>query len=187
MNKLFFITGNNKKFNEVKAVLPFVEQLDIDLPEIQDIDPKNIIRHKLFEAFNHKEGEFIVEDTSLFMDCLNGLPGPLIKWFLATIDNGGLVQLAEKLGNNKAEARTIIGYGKNREEIYFFEGSVFGKIRKAGPDSGFGWDPIFQPDGYEKTFGEMGQEEKNKISMRKIATEKLKDFLELTKQDKILK
>src|SRR3989344_9469910 len=120
--KIFFITGNKKKFDEIKALLPFIEQLNIDLPEIQDIDPHNIIKNKLLEALNHKKGEFIVEDTSLYLDCLNGLPGPLIKWFLATIGNQGLVELAEKLGNDRAEAKTIIGYAKNHEEIYFFEG-----------------------------------------------------------------
>lgn len=176
--KIYFITGNKKKFEEVKAILPFVEQLDIDLPEIQDIAPHKIIRSKLTEALNHKEGEFIVEDTSLYLDCLNGLPGPLIKWFLATIGNEGLVKLADKLGNDRAEAKTIIGYGKSRDEVHFFEGSIKGRIRKAKPGSGFGWDPVFVPDGYEKAFGEMTKEEKNSISMRKIAVTKFKEFLE---------
>ena len=176
--KLFFITGNKKKFDEVKAILPFIEKLDIDLPEIQEMDPKIIIKSKLLEALNHEKGEFIVEDTSLSMECLNGLPGPLIKWFLATIGNMGLVDLAEKFGNDRAEVRTIIGYAKSHEEIYFFEGVGKGKIRKTKPGSGFGWDPVFQPDGYEQTFGEMSFEEKNKISMRTIAATKLKDFLQ---------
>lgn len=176
--KIYFITGNKKKFNEVKTVLSFVEQLDIDLPEIQDIDPHNIIKHKLLEASRHLKGGFIVEDTSLSLDCMNGLPGPLIKWFLATIGNKGLVDLVEKLGNDHAEARTIIGYAKNHEEVYFFEGAVKGRIRKAKSGSGFGWDPVFVPDGYEKAFGEMSSEEKNSISMRRIAANKLKDFVE---------
>mgnify|MGYP001574770121 CR=1 FL=1 len=154
-----------------------VEQLDIDLPEIQDIDAKNIIRVKLMEAFNHQEGEFIVEDTSLYLECLKSLPGPLIKWFLKTIGSEGLFNLAEKLGDNRAEAKTIIGYAKNREELYFFEGLVTGKIVAPIGKSNFGWDPIFQPDGCDKTFAEMTVEEKNKVSMRKFAVEKLKDFL----------
>ncbi|TAN58553.1 non-canonical purine NTP pyrophosphatase [Patescibacteria group bacterium] len=169
---LYFITGNKNKFEEVRAIVGEVERLDIDLPEIQDIDPKNIIRAKLLEALKHREGEFIVEDTSLYLDCLNGLPGPLIKWFIKTIGNIGLADIAEKAGNNKAEAKTIIGYAKSRDEIYFFEGSVLGKIVAPRGDSDFGWDPIFQPDGYDKTFAQMSKEEKNKISMRKIAAEK---------------
>ncbi|KKT57609.1 MAG: Ham1 family protein [Parcubacteria group bacterium GW2011_GWC1_45_13] len=173
---LYFITGNKNKFEEVKAILGDVEQLDIDLPEIQDIDAKNIIRAKLLEALNYKEGKFIVEDTSLYLDCLKSLPGPLIKWFLKTIENNGLANMAEKLGNNRAEAKTIIGYAKNRDEIEFFEGSIFGKIVAQTGVSGFGWDPIFQPDGFDKTFAEMTTEEKNNVSMRKIALEKLKEF-----------
>ena len=88
--ELYFITGNKNKFAEVKAIIPNVKQLDIDLPEIQEIDAKNIIRAKLLEALRHKQVEFIVEDTSLHFDCLNGLSGPLIKWFLKIIENDGL-------------------------------------------------------------------------------------------------
>ena len=176
--KLYFITGNKNKLEEVKSVLPEVEQLDIDLPEIQEIDPKKIIEAKLKEALNHAKGEFIVEDTSLYLDCLNGLPGPLIKWFLKTVGNIGLYNLADRFSNNKAKAVTMIGYARSHEEIYFFEGIVEGKIvSPRGPDS-FGWDPVFIPDGYKKTFAEMGKEEKNKISMRKMAATKLKEFLE---------
>ena len=174
---LYFVTGNKNKLSEVKAIFDNVEQLDIDLPEIQDMDAKNIIRAKLIEALNHKEGEFIVEDTSLYLDCLKGLPGPFIKWFLKAIGNEGLANLAEKLSNSKAEAKTIIGYAKNRDEIEFFEGSIFGKIVVQTGVSGFGWDPIFQPDGFDKTFAEMTAEEKNQVSMRKIAVEGLKEFL----------
>ena len=176
---LYFITGNKNKFSEVKAIIPNVEQLDIDLPEIQDIDAKKIIRAKLLEALNYKQAEFIVEDTSLYLECLNGLPGPLIKWFMKTIGNDGLFNIAEKLGNNKAEAKTIIGYAKNPKEIYYFEGSVKGKIVSPRGKSGFGWDPIFQPEGFSKSFAELTPEEKNKISMRRIALSKLKEFLEV--------
>jgi non-canonical purine NTP pyrophosphatase (RdgB/HAM1 family) len=175
---LYFITGNKNKFAEVSAVLPNVEQLDIDLPEIQDIDAKEIIKAKLLEASNHKQAEFIVEDTSLYFDCLNGLPGPLIKWFMKTIGNDGLFNIVEKLGNVNAEAKTIIGYAKSPDEIYYFEGSIRGKIVSPKGKSGFGWDPIFQPDGYSKSFAEMTQEEKNEISMRKITLYKLKGFIE---------
>ena len=175
---LYFITGNKYKFDEVKSILPEIEQLDVDLPEIQDIDAQNIIRLKLLEALRHHAGEFIVEDTSLYLDCLKGLPGPLIKWFLETIGNKGLASVAEKFGDNKARAITIIGYAKNSENIYFFDGFACGKIVPPAGSSNFGWDPIFQPDGFEKTFAEMTAEEKNTISMRRVAVEKLKSFLD---------
>ena len=160
---IYFITGNKSKFEEVKAILPEVEQLDIDLPEIQEIDPKEIIKAKLLEALNHKKAEFIVEDTSLYLDCINGLPGPLIKWFLKKIGNTGIYNLVEKLGNNKAEAKTFIGYAKNPEEIYYFEGSIKGKIVSPAGETNFGFDPIFQPENNKNTFAQMPKEEKNKI------------------------
>lgn len=175
--KLYFLTGNKNKFEEAKAILRDIEQLDLDLPEIQEIDAKEIIKAKLQEAFNHKKGEFLIEDTSLYLDCLNGLPGPLVKWFLKTIGNEGLFNIAEKLGNLKAEAKTIVGFAKNRDEIYFFEGVVKGEIVSPRGDNGFGWDKIFEPEGFSKTFAEMSLEEKNAISMRRIALNKLKEFL----------
>ena len=174
---LYFITGNKNKFAEAKSILPNIEQLDIDLPEIQDIDARNVIKAKLLEALNHKSGEFLVEDTSLYLNCIKGLPGPLIKWFLKTIGNKGLFNLVERLGDNEAQAKTIIGYAKSPEEIYFFEGLIPGKIVPSKGEFGFGWDPIFQPEGFDKTFAEMTTEEKNSVSMRKLALEKLKDFL----------
>ncbi len=174
---IYFLTGNKNKFEEVKTILGEVEQLDIDLPEIQEIDAKEIIKAKIQEAFNHQQGEFLVEDTSLYLDSLNGLPGPLIKWFLKTVGNEGLFNIADKLGNLKAQAKTIIGFTKNNEEIYFFEGEVKGKIVSPRGDNGFGWDKIFEPDGFLKTFAEMSLEEKNEVSMRRIALNKLKEFL----------
>ena len=174
---LYFITGNKNKFQEVKSILGNVKQLNIDLPEIQSIDAKEIIRAKLIEALNHKDGGFIVEDTSLYFDCLKGLPGPLIKWFMKTIGNQGLFDLVDRLGNNSAEAKTIIGYAKNKNKIYFFEGLIRGKIVSMRGDSKFGWDPIFQPEGFSKTFAEMTSEEKNPISMRGKALNELKEFL----------
>src|SRR3989344_3037363 len=175
---LYFITGNKNKFSEVKAIIPIVEQLDIDLPEIQALDAKEIIRAKLLGALDYKKEEFIVEGTSLYFDCLNGLPGPLIKWFMKTIGNKGLSDIAEKLANGKAQAKTMIGYAKEKDDIHFFEGVVEGKIVQPQVASGFGWDPIFLPDGHTKTFAEMDKTEKNEISMRRMALDKLREFLD---------
>jgi len=176
---LEFITGNANKFTEVKAIVPNVSQIDIDLPEIQGIDAQEIITFKLQSAFDHRESEFIVEDTSLYLDSMNGLPGPLIKWFMKTIGMIGLVKIANKFGDTKASAKTMVGYAKSKDDIFFFEGEVKGKIVSPRGDNGFGWDPIFQPEGSDKTLAEMAMEEKNEISTRKIAIQKLQDFLQL--------
>lgn len=169
-----FITGNKGKLDEATTILGEVEGLDIDLVEIQEIDPHKIIRAKLEEAQKTEKGEFIVEDTSLYLDALNGLPGPLIKWFLKLLGNEGLYNIWARLNNYNAEAKTLIGYCNKRGEIKFFEGATKGTI-SVPKGEGFGWDPIFTPEGQDKTFGEMSSEEKNQISMRKIALEKLKE------------
>lgn len=173
---IHFITGNRNKLKEIQAILPHIEQLDIDLPEIQEVDPKEIVRAKLQEALKHHDGEFIIEDTSLYLNGMKGLPGPLIKWFLQTIGNDGLAKLTETFGAD-AEARTIIGYAKSAKEVFFFEGVVKGKIVQPRGETAFGWDPIFLPDGFDMTFAEMDRDQKHKISMRTIAVMRLKDFL----------
>jgi non-canonical purine NTP pyrophosphatase (RdgB/HAM1 family) len=175
---LYFITSSQHKFDEISAVVPGLERLDMDLPEIQEIDAKLVVRAKLMEAVAHHEGEFIVEDTSLYLDCLNGLPGPLIKWFMKTIGRDGLWQIADKFGIYGAEARTTIGYACGHEEVYFFEGVRRGRIVAPRGESNFGWDPIFEPEGLGKTQAELTREEKNAVSMRGEAARKLKDFLD---------
>lgn len=175
---IYFITGNQHKFAEIKEIVPKIEQLDIDLPEYQEIDPQKIIKAKLMEAFNHHSGPFIVEDTSLYFDYFNGLPGPLIKWFLKTMGNDGLAKLTAKLENVNATAKTLIGYAKDKDRVEFFEGELRGVIVEPRGNSNFGWNDIFQPEGSVKTFGEMSIEEKNKTSMRGLAARKLKEFLD---------
>ena len=175
---IYFITGNDKKFAEMKAVLPEIERMDIDLPEIQAMDSQAIIRAKLQEALRHTDEECIVEDTSVSLECLNGLPGPLIKWFLLKMGIEGLASMAEKLGNDRAIATVVIGYAKNADEVMFFEGSIPGRIVQPRGDRSFGWDPIFLPDGFDQTFAEMGVEEKSAVSMRRIAAEKLAKHLQ---------
>jgi inosine triphosphate pyrophosphatase len=178
VEKIYFITGNKNKFSEIKAIIPEVEQLEIDLDEIQETDAYAIIKHKMKEALKHHSGPFIIEDTSLYIKSLNDLPGPLIKWFMQKLGSEGIYQLVEKYENRKAEARTVIGYAKNQNEIHFFEGSIKGEIVKPSGETNFGWDPIFKPNGHDQTFQQMTREEKNKISMRRIAAQKLKEFLE---------
>lgn len=172
-NNLYFITGNSKKFKEVKALLPSIMQLNLDLPEIQELDPKKIIQAKLLEAVKHKKGSFIVEDTSLYIKSLKGLPGPLIKWFMQSLGNKGIAELALKNKNTEALAVTYIGYIDSTGHIEFFSGSLRGKIVKPHGKNTFGWDPIFLPKGKNMTLAQMSLIEKNKLSMRKKAFTKL--------------
>ena len=172
-----FITGNKNKLREFEQILGSVEQLDVDLPEIQEIDAQKIIEAKLKVAFEHDPGPFVVEDTSLYLDCLGKLPGPLIKWFLESMGPEGLYNICSKFGEFGATAKTVIGYAKAGEPNRYFEGELRGRIDAPKEGAGFGWDPIFRPEGYDKSFAEMDPELKNSISMRRLALDKLKDFL----------
>jgi len=173
---LYFITGSKNKFAEVKAVLPQVEQMEMDLPEIQELDAHKIIQAKLSEALKHHTGAFMAEDTSLYYDGMNGLPGPLNKWFIHAIGDKGLYKLAQTFGT-AARAKTIIGYVDERGTINFFEGETRGTIVEPKTESKFGWDAIFLPEGSTKTYNEMTQEEKNAISHRGKALARLKAHL----------
>jgi len=172
-----FVTGNKNKFDEASKIIPELTQLDIDLPEIQEINPQKVIEEKL-KSVPSKEGYFLVEDNSLVLEGMNGLPGPLIKWFLKSVGNEGLVKMASVFGS-KAKAIVTIGLISQNGEINYFEGVVEGKIVPPMGEQGFGWDAVFQPDNSQLTFGEMTMEEKNKFSMRAIAFLKVKEFLKL--------
>jgi non-canonical purine NTP pyrophosphatase (RdgB/HAM1 family) len=173
---LYFITGNTNKSEEARLILPQLIQKDLELPEIKELDPHKIIEAKLHEAFAHIIGEMVVEATSLFIEGLNGLPGPLVKWFLKTVSPQGIYNMTQSSGIYEAQARTLVGYATHSSSLHFFEGVIKGKIVEPRGES-FGWDAIFVPVGYTQTFAEMGREEKSKISMRKIAFQKLKKFL----------
>ncbi len=176
---LYLITGNKDKFLEFGAILKGfdVRQLDMDLQEIQDLDSRKIIRAKLVEGLKHKKGNVAVEDTSFHLKCMNGMPGPLVKWFLKSIGPKGIYQIADSFGDYSAEARCTVGYAVSKDDVHFFEGRVFGKVVPPKGTNGFGWDVIFVPNGHSETFGEMEAEKKNLISHRSLAVNKLLDFL----------
>src|SRR5579875_3449231 len=169
---IFFITGNNDKLREVQALIPDVQHIDLDLPEIQEVDPYRIIAAKLEGARTCRSGAFLVEDTSLALDGMGGLPGPLAKWFVKAI-------------GARATARTIIGYADENGEVRFFEGSLRGRLVPPRGTHGFDWDAIFQPDGSEKTLAEMSQQEKNQCSMRRLAVASLQQYLKQEEKETI--
>lgn len=177
MEPLFFITSNQDKLREVRALLPDIRGIEMDLPEIQELDAHKILAAKLAEARKYHRGSaLMVEDTSLSLDGMRGLPGPLIKWFMTSIGLDGISALATTFGT-RATARTLIGYADEQDEQHFFTGSLSGQIVPPRGKAGFSWDAIFQPDGQSKTFAEMGLEEKSQFSMRCIAIEKLHAYL----------
>lgn len=175
---IYFITHSKDKYLEAKNVFPQLVHLDIELSEIQDIDPHHIIRHKLNEAVKKHKGAIIVDDTSLYLDCIAGLPGPLIKSFMQTIGPDGLYTLCEKFNNFKASVKIIIGYMHTAiDKEQFFEETMNGVIVKPKGTQGFGWDIIFKPKGNTHTYAQMSFEEKQIFNPRKAVFEKLKKSL----------
>lgn len=175
---MYFVTSNKLKLKEIKDILPDIKQLEVEIPEIQELDANKIIEFKLNEVGKSTSEEFFVEDTSLYLSCLNGLPGPLIKWFLESLGGKGIYEVCLKMNNFNAEARTLIGYSDKNKNKKFFSGVLKGSIVSPRGDNKFGWNSIFVPEGFDKTFAEISIEEKNKISMRSIAVNKLKEYLE---------
>ena len=189
MHTLVFATNNAHKLNEVRNILEslfFVKGLkDIgcteDIPETGITLEQNasIKSSYVLEKYGI---DCFADDTGLEIEALDGRPGVYSARY------GGESHNAEKnmervlmelksLSNRSAQFRTVISLRLNGKE-HLFEGIVKGQIieDKRGTD-GFGYDPIFIPDGYTKTFAEMSQNEKNEISHRALATQKLISFL----------
>lgn len=174
---ILLATGNEHKIREFQQLLDRpVQPIKVELAEIQAVEVKAVIEAKVREAYQLVGKPVFVEDTGLAFAAWNGLPGALIRWFLDRVGNEGLCQMLQSYEQTAATAETCIGYFDGNE-CHIFRGVVTGQIvRTPRGSGGFGWDPIFVPDGWEKTFAEM-PEEKNLISMRKLAVAQLKAFL----------
>ena len=180
MQKLTFITGNPGKAKYLGDYfhLP-VEHIKLDLKEIQSVDLKEVVEDKARRAYDIVKSPVLVEDVSLTFKALKALPGPLIKWFLETLGNEGLCQLLNGFDNRDALAEVEFAIC-DESGVHTFSGSIEGSIANAPKgEMGFGWDPVFIPKGYRKTWAEMSDDEKHATSMRKIALEKMSTFLNL--------
>ena len=177
---LTFITGHMKKLEELRSILGGsipLQNLKLDLPELQG-EPEEVAIEKAKEADKHVKGPILIEDSSLCFNALEGLPGVYIKWF-ERLGNNGLVKLLDGFKDKSAYAQCIFTYcaGPNAEPITFV-GRVEGTIVKPRGPEGFGWDPIFQPTGFKKTYAELEKEIKNKMSQRYLALMKVKQYFE---------
>jgi|SRR3989344_3268414 len=175
---IYLITGNKNKLREAEQILGVrLKNVDLDLDEIQELDPDKIAEHKAKQAWEQVKKPLFVWDQSLYIHCLNDFPGPLIKWFWATVTPEKICLIANFFEDYKIYTKTTLAY-YNGKEIKHFHGVVQGTIPvQPRGTNGFSWDPIFIPEGHDKTFAEMTAEEKNGISMHKLALEKLRDYL----------
>jgi len=176
--KLHFATSNHNKFREFSELLEHqLEPFPLDLQEIQTTDLHELVKNKLQQAYEHIQAPVIVEDTSLYFEAWNKLPGPLIKWFLQNLGLTGMVTALYGFDDKSALAVCCLGYTNDGGSVHLFEGKVKGSIVEARGSINFGWDAIFQPAGHEQTFGEMAPEEKHLLSPRGRAVAKFRYFL----------
>jgi XTP/dITP diphosphohydrolase len=176
---VFFATGNINKFNEARSILSqhdiVVGMLRLKGDEIQSDSLKDIAQTSVINAFRRCRLPIFVEDAGLFIDALSGFPGPYAAYVYKTIHNSGILKLMENISDRQAKFQSVIAYCDDQTpcEPECFDGESKGGItlaeRKEQGKSGFGFDPIFQPEGSAKTFAEMTIEEKNGFSHRAMA------------------
>ena len=182
---LHLVTSNPNKFQELSELLEFnLTHVELDLQEIQTTDLYELVKFKLRQAYEHVQAPVIVEDTSLYFEAWNELPGPLVKFFLKNISLSGMVMALDEFNNNLASAACCLGFTKDGKIMHLFEGKVKGNIVEPRGSQHFGWDAIFLPAGYQRTFGEMSSQEKHQISPRGAAAKKFKHFLTLQAKQK---
>lgn len=178
---VFFATNNVHKFNEARKVLGesklAVGMLRIKGLEIQSDSLEEIACTSVVDAFGKCHLPTIIEDAGLFIEELNGFPGPYAAYVYKTIGNEGLLQIMRDVENRKAWFESAIAFLSERlKQPMCFKGEVAGEIareeRRGEGDSGFGFDPVFKPVGSDKTFAEMSIDEKNSFSHRAKALRK---------------
>jgi len=174
------ITGNAGKTAEFAALLGVeVANEKVKLTEIQALDVADVARHKAAEAYVKIGRPVFVDDTGFALDAWGGLPGALIAWFLKTVGNQGVLEMARGLEDRGVEVKTALGYA-DESGVQVFCGSLRGTLATEERGSeGFGYDPIFIPEGSECTFAEMSAAEKNEISMRRLAADEMRRSLGL--------
>lgn len=177
MKKAVFITGNQKKADYLSKYLGHsIEHIKLDLDEIQSLDLKEVVRHKMIQAYNKVKQPVLVEDVALEFSAFGQLPGTFIRWFLEEMKFEEICSLLNGK-DRSAMARCVFGYFDGEKE-YYFEGSLSGHIpEEPAGTGGYGWDPIFVPQGYDVTRAELSEED-DKITYLKIKPfDQVKEFL----------
>lgn len=168
-----FITSNEGKFREARDIAKKfgieIEWLKMEYEELQGFELEEIAKRSAEILAREIREPFFIEDSGLFIEALNGFPGPYSSYVFKTIGNRGILKLMDGISNRRAYFKAVVAYFDG-SKVYIFDGRVDGEISKEIRGSkGFGFDPIFLYRG--KTFAEMG-EEKNLVSHRRMALEK---------------
>jgi len=184
--QITFITGNQKKADYLAKYLGYpVDHIKLDLDEIQSLDLKEIVEHKVKQAYEKIKKPVIVEDVSLEFEALGGLPGPFIRFFVDQVPFDRICSMIN--GQSRlATAKCVFGYydGKSLE---LFEGSLSGIIAETpAGDMGYGWDKIFIPSGYKVTRAQLSEDDDQKTYMQIKPFALLKAFLEKVKHNRVV-
>jgi len=178
----YFITGNIHKFLEARQVLSergiAAAKLKVEAVEIQDDSLENIAKYSVKDAVKRCGLPIFVEDAGLFVEGLQGFPGPYSRYVHDTVGVGSVITLMKNVENRAAYFLSVVAFGSPEMEPVCFVGKVNGEIslRKRGT-GGFGYDPIFVPlEGDGRTFAEMTTQEKNRFSHRARALRKFAEW-----------
>ena len=177
-SELFFASSNEHKFEEAQRILSTlgvnIKLFKTTLEEIQSNSLNEIAKRKAIDAFTKIQKPILIEDDGLFINSLNGFPGPYSSYAYDTIGNTGIIQLLENTELRDAKFVAIIAYCNGIDEVKLFESSIPGKISKEIEKGGWGYDPIFIPDGESKTFANVS--DKDKFSHRSASLKKFSDW-----------
>ena len=177
-SEVFFASSNEHKFEEVQRILSTlgvnIKLFKTTLEEIQSNSLNEIAKRKAIDAFTKIQKPILIEDDGLFINSLNGFPGPYSSYAYDTIGNTGIIQLLENTELRDAKFVAIIAYCNGIDEVKLFESSIPGKISKEIEKGGWGYDPIFIPDGESKTYANVS--DKDKFSHRSASLKKFSDW-----------
>jgi XTP/dITP diphosphohydrolase len=176
-----FITGNKHKVKEAKGIFKKfgiqLEHVDLEYPELQG-SLEDVAKFGAKYAASKLERPVIVEDAGLFIKALNWFPGTYSSYVQETLTNKGILKLMDNVKDRYAEFRSVVGYCTPKSEPEIFLGIVKGHISfEERGNYGFAYDPLFIPEGFEKTFGELNTEEKNEFSHRYRSLQKFASWL----------
>lgn len=180
---IYFVSSNINKFNEVQKILEeyqiSIEFYQAELPELQSNSLETIALFSAKHAFSLIREPLFVEDTGLFIQSLNGFPGPYSAFVFKTIGNEGILKLMHETSNRSAVFRTVIALQITENRTFTFLGETHGTIALSERGKqGWGYDPIFVPaENNNETYAEMGYFKKNAISHRKKSIEKLAQWI----------
>lgn len=173
---VLFASSNKNKYGEAKDILTkfgiSLKFFKCVLQEMQADTLEEIAFHKALDAFSRCSKPVIIEDDGLFINALNGFPGPYSSFAFKTIGNEGILKLLKSKRN--ATFQSVIAYCEKKDDVRLFKSIVNGTISQKPTGKKWGYDPIFIPEGRTTTYAQL--DEKNLVSHRYLAIKKFANW-----------